>query len=319
MRVLPLFIILLLLACNHGEKTVKNSVKPVDHLISDTISFTISKNHLISKIRINDTIDANFVFDTGSHTALAFDSAFALRKGLLKMDTTLKDKIKKRRAYNNAEFILESSPIKFTLGKTIDTSITSQVFDIHRIIGDKAQGIIGMAFLKKYLLEIDYVYKRIILHQHKTYKKTEILDTVKIYPSDKAGLQFYMDVKFNPGQGLPSFSEKCILDLGVGSNSILISKRLVSKHGLLHLKGLQPVVKNRKVMTNEEITGFTTTFASLELGKFKMNNPVVDLYTSKSGMTSFIMPLIGNYVFKGHNRIFIDFKNHEIYIPKIKN
>lgn len=283
---------------------------------SDTLTIKISGNLLIANVFINDSIRGNFIFDTGSHSALLFDSAFVIQKKLIKLDTNLTDKKMKWINYSAEINKFAKNPIKYKIGTTIDTSRNNPIFNLHRIIGNDAQGLIGMEFFKKHLVEIDYENEKMILHKSNFFETDEIFDTVKIYPVDKQELLFKINVTFNPGQGFIPFSEDCILDLGVGGSVIPISTRTVNKYNLLKLNGLNPIKRDIKLFTRENVSGFNGKFQSIDFGKFKIDSPAVELLTTKVGMSANFAPLIGNYVFKKYGRIFLDFKNHTIYIPR---
>ncbi|RZJ63098.1 MAG: hypothetical protein EOO47_28910 [Flavobacterium sp.] len=176
-----------------------------------------------------------------------------------------------------------------------------------------------MDFLKKYLIEIDYRSNKLILHKAKLYKYNVPLDTLRIIPHDKQRIVFKTVVAFDPGQGLPPFNEECIIDLGAGGNSVYLSTRLVNKHKLLNMKSLIPLATPTKVYTREIVTGFSTQFRFLKIGNFNIDTPSIRLITSKKGMSASVSPMLGSYIFKRFGRIFIDFQNDAIYVPKTSN
>lgn len=311
---LVLLLLIFFFGCNNPSPKLNTQQEYKSY--SDTLSLKMVGNNLIANVLINDTISGNFIFDTGSHSALLFDSAFAINKKLITLDTNLKDKKKKWINYSAEINRFAKYPTKYKVGSTIDTSMNNPIFNLYRIVGNDAQGLIGMEFFKKHLVEIDYINEKMILHKSQYFEIDEILDTVKIYPVDKQELLFKIKVIFNPGQGFIPFSEDCILDLGVGGSVIPMSTRIVNKHNLLKLKALYPIKRDIKLFTREDVSGFNGKFQSIEFGKFKVDSPAVELLTSKTGMTANFAPLIGNYVFKKYGRIFLDFKKHAIYIPK---
>lgn len=309
-----LVLILLFIGCNNPQKKTKavSSAKR----FSDTLEMKIDENHLFVPVVLNDTIKANFILDNMSYGTLSLDSTFLVEKRLMRIDTTLKDIRKKRINYINQLNIVHDRPIKFNSSTIQDTSRQNDIFDLKRIVGNKAQGLIGMPFLKKYLIEIDYMNNKIILHQPKFHKHKELLDTISIIPQDKQRMAFKVNITFNPSGGLPPFKENCFIDLGAGGNAISLSTRIVLKHKLLDIKTLSPRPSTGKVFSKEIVTGFTTKFKSIQLGKFRIDSPIINLNTSQKGMSATMPPMLGSYLFKRFGRIFIDFRNNAIYIPK---
>jgi len=313
MRFLIVFTFLSLIACTHRPEKIGKTTKREKE--TNAIPIRMDKNHLIASVLINDTLEADFVLDTGSPTALLFDSAFVVRKGLLKMDTNLRENPARWMSYVQGKDQLENAPIRFKLGSISDTSNYSQIINLHRIIGSKAQGIIGMEFIKKYIMEVDYEKHSMTFHKSLSSTKDIAFDTIKIYSRDKQEQSFWLKVTFDPGERLLPFTEECMLDLGTGSDFIYLPTRIVKKYNLLDMSGLIPIEPDDKIVTKETISGFSTRISSLAWGHLSVDTPKVILYTSPKGITA-SYALIGNYIFKRYKRVYFDFKGWGIYIPK---
>ncbi|ARS40446.1 hypothetical protein CA265_12575 [Sphingobacteriaceae bacterium GW460-11-11-14-LB5] len=304
------FLILILIGCQNNNLPVNNISK------SNSMPVVMSGGHIIFKGTIQDTINVNFILDTGAPYTLICDSTFAQRIGLTKIEQGPNNTRYKRVQSAEEENKFQRMLITFAFGKVNGVSKSHAIIDMKRIIGDKAELLIGMEFMKNYIVEINYFNNTISFNKGNISNKNKLIDSIRINPVDKSKLRYEVLATFYTQRG-DSFKERCIIDLGASGGTIGFSTRLVKKHNLLYGINLKPEIKREgTTMKGEVMTGHFATLKAIKIGKFKIDTPSVFFHTNKTGMTAAEPSLIGNYILRKFGHIYISFNKNMIYITK---
>lgn len=304
-------------ACNN--QNTNPSAKQRKVINTDTLRYLSNKtqNHLILNAVIDENIKVKLIYDTGNPYNLYLDSAFTVRnfwfeKNNLKAkkvdEMTLVEEIKNRNT-------LLKKALKFSIGGIHKNLTQTYVGNLQKVIKNDADGLIGNKFMEKYLVEINYEQKYLVLH--KPNAKINFKDFISI-PVEYKGF-IWMKIKYLLGNG-KSFEQDVAVDLGNGKNALVIaSNRLINKFGIYQQLTNSVEKKRTTTMWARDIKTIDGNIKSIQLANtLVIDTPRVSLLINekpKERNSSGFM-LIGNYVFKKFGRIFIDYKNKKIYVPK---
>lgn len=281
----------------------------------DTVEFTKYRNYIIIHTLIKDSIPAKLLLDTGAGGGLYLDSAFTRREGLISAEyygdqTTFEGRSKYIRALN----ILREEVIPVSANNIIDSLDHTVIFDLKRIIGSNhADGMLGLKFIEKYIMEINFGENLIIFHKLEGYKKPVNVKTIPM-TFDERARRFFIDIQFNINDSI-QFNDKAFVDLGFGKNSISFGPIKVKKNNLI--KHTSEITINKKMgttVTRENIEGFYGRIKSIGIDKLFIDTPRVQLNTSTRGVSSSNLIIVGNYIFSRYNRVIFDFSQSKIYI-----
>lgn len=112
--------------------------------------YVSKKNYLIENIQINDSLKLNMIFDTGS-SQLLFDSIIFEKYNLKNSYKNLLVSSYKENDFNGT-IILDT--VKYFFAKKYNYSYPSGIVDLKKILGDKAEGLIGMNTIKSDFIKI---------------------------------------------------------------------------------------------------------------------------------------------------------------------
>lgn len=304
-------------SCTHtGEKKAALN-KPKGILKSDTIKYFTYKTWIIIPGIVNK-VKVRLLFDTGAGGDICLDSALVRTAGWIDKkyypdSGSARDKrIKAINGMN--EFMAKNFNI--TVGQLNYTSSFPTVFNIRRITDNRADGIIGLAFIKNYILEINYEKRFVVFHKPDFFTKP--LDAIKIPVEYKgAGFLFtHMNFKINDKLSL---DKKVVIDLGYSPRNIGWGTYAVNSNNLLknivNKTAYKPV--RNKTMTGELLTGYTAAIKAISLdNKIMIDTPKLLLHTSTSGVSSNNIICVGNYIFSRYKRVYFDMNGRMLYIIK---
>ncbi len=309
----PIACILLILLAFSCQK--QNSHK--ESVTMERESVTIPKGaipvkyygHIYLKIK-RDSISGNFVFDTGSPLPLLYDSLFyahshykhkRIRKALLPGAGTKKEKVK---------VLLDSIPVH--LKDSIYYTRLTPIFKLKPILGDYADGILGINFFLNQVMQIDY---------EKEY--------INIFTSiDSLGTQGYLKFKMKSNKDRKRFylpltvavndttqiKGDFLLDLGSGG-SLSFTSSVAEKYKLSEKIDKKVGFYTAYGGVGGRGSSFTFKAKSVTIGKFHLNNVVMGYSQNKAGALSKreYIGILGNDILSKFDIIF-DFQNSELYL-----
>ncbi|GAA4276889.1 aspartyl protease family protein [Aquimarina mytili] len=267
------------------------------------IPFQLEGNHLFIKVKVNDSDNLHFVFDTGAGVT-SINSTTAKRLELIGSKTTTSKgasgKIELKVVKNN-ELVIRDLRLK-----KIDL-YSAPLLHLEKVLGTDIDGIIGYDIFKKYVVKINYDTSEIELYASRGYKYVGKGGLVKIdlgkVPTAKAKIDIgngnYLDGEF-------------ILDNGAGL-AMGFCTPYAQRHQLKKSIGKTYSVKSRGYSSNTTIAE-VGRLKELKLQKFQFSNIPVRIYNTKSGVLAHegIAGIIGNEILKRFNIIF-DYKRKESY------
>lgn len=148
---------------------------------------------------------------------------------------------------------------------SVTDSLPPSVINLDRIIGQRADGIVGIAFMKKYVMEVNYKNSFFVFHK----PGHEIPAGFIELPIKTGGenLDFaYLDVDFNFFEDF-TVRKKVIVDLGAGRNDISWGAYAVNQHQLLDSIKNKTKDDSGKYITGEKVTGYNTRIKSDSIQK----------------------------------------------------
>jgi hypothetical protein len=271
----------------------------------------VYEGHLYIK-GVADSIKGNYVFDTGASN-LYYDSTyyadnkFAYEKtfiGILPGAGTTPQRV-----------IVIGDTVQFKFGENLYKTSIVPVLQLKPILGDIADGILGMEYFYNSILEINYEREYM-----KIYKS---IDSVNVQGWTKIGLtkknnRLYIPLEVIINDTI-NISGECILDLGSGGTVSLTS--VVSKKYKLSKN-----IKNKVAYFTKyggvggESSSYDFFASSLQIGDFKFDNCLMDFSEDTSGALASEehLGLLGNEIYERFN-VFIDFINNDLYLKPNNN
>ncbi len=267
------------------------------------IPFQLEGNHLFIQVKVNDSNNLNFVFDTGAG-ATSINSTTAEKLKLTGSKTTTSKgasgDVELKVIKNNTLTIRNLNLKKINL-------YSAPLVHLEKVFGTDIDGILGYDLLKKYVVKINYDTSEIELYASKGYKYVGNGEVVKIdlgkVPTAKAKIDLgdgnYLDGEF-------------ILDNGAGL-AMGFCTPYAQKHQLKKSIGKTYSVKSRGYSSNTTIVE-VGRLKELKVQKFQFSKIPVRIYNTKSGVLAHegIAGIIGNEILKRFNITF-NYKRKESY------
>lgn len=265
----------------------------------DTIPFNLGKNNKIYiKVRINNSEELNFMFDTGA-------DEHALKKSVLDKKVTFKINGKKENIGIGGTNVVETSSANSIQINTINK--TNQNLVVLDYEDEYEDGIIGWTFFENKIVNINYGIKKMIIHD----KLPEIPKEYIQLKCKKINNLFYIPLTLVvDGKKMTDWYE---LDTGCDS-SIMISNLLATKRNLI---GKMTKIGS-SVATgsdNHEIENDLVLLDEVRMKKYRFFRIPINLAITES--TEENNDLVGNNFLKRFH-VFLDFKNNSIYL-KVNN
>ncbi len=323
LNLLLLFVTTVFYACVNAENNTKQTKKETVASSSDTIRYENvgNGNHII----LNGMVEGKrlrLICDTGAPNYLYLDSAFTVKNNWFKhKDSALQDPKKPMSLadYSDERNKFYARKISFSLGEIKD-SLTTNVTDIHKAIKDKAEGLIGNDFMSRFVVEIDYKNSYLVLHQPKRFILPKSYDVLQMEYKPK-NKYTWLTITFNLSNG-KHFTQTAGFDLGLGKDYVAISDNfLINKFDLKNKLANKVVGEKVTTIFGTDLSTLSGNIESIVIGNtLKINTPkiglLIDDHPRKRNARGYV--LAGNYIFKRFGKIFIDYQNSKIYIPKSK-
>ena len=248
-----------------------------------------------------DSIKGNFVFDTGA-SGLYYDTIFYSNKNFIYSNivnakipgagTTLQD------------IIVVRDTVGFSFGSYYYQTAFVPVLKLKPILGDFSDGIIGLNYFSKSVLEINYIQE--FMKIHSTIDSLDISE-YKTIPLKKTGNRLYLPLKVNINDTLIIDGE-FLLDFGSGGSVSLTSP-------ISQKSKLKDVIQEKALYyTNHGgVGGASSSYVfraeSFQIGDFVFDNISMSYSLDTAGAMSSKkhLGLLGNKVLERFD-ILIDFK-----------
>ena len=259
-----------------------------------------------------DSVQGNFVFDTGA-SGLYYDTTFysnnhfdyskIVNAKLPGAGTTPQD------------IIVVRDTVGFSFGSYYYQTAFVPVLKLKPILGDFSDGIIGLNYFSKSVLEINYIYE--FMKIHSTIDAIDI-SAYKLVPLKKIDNRLYLPLKVCINDTV-MIAGDFMLDFGSGG-SVSLTSPIAQKYKL------KDVIKEKVFYyTNHGGVGgassrYVFNAKSFQIGDFVFDNISMDYSLDTSGAMSSKkhLGLFGNRILERFD-ILIDFKNTNLYLKPNKD
>lgn len=293
------FLIFLSLSQLFGQETFSNNkqngIIPIEY-----------RGHIYVKGKVNN-VEGNFVFDTGADN-LYFDSLF-YDKSHFSYDSIAIAKLPGAgTGMQTVEVILNS--VDFNSGEIDYKTNVVPIMSLKTILGDFADGILGLDYFSDKVLEINY--QKNYMKVHHEIDSLTYIEYSKIQ-CQKIGNKLFVPLTVHINDSI-SISEIFTLDLGSGG-SVSITSPVALKNGFDKCisKKVKYHTKYGGVGGESESYGFYAK--SIEVGGYKLSHFGADYSLDKSGALASTKHagLLGNDVLERFD-VIIDFKSSCLYL-----
>ncbi|HEV7745993.1 MAG TPA: aspartyl protease family protein [Pyrinomonadaceae bacterium] len=272
---LAFFLILFLLATATPHPVQKSS-QPAATPATVSIPFELVIRHIVVGVMIDNSRPLSFVFDTGDKVAIV-DSDLAKDLGLklegqINVGGTGSD-------FLRGSFVKESTwTLPGVAGFSQPVMLALPLRRLAARFGHDFDGIIGSDFIKRYVVEVDYAARKLVLHDKDKFSYSGPGESIPI-EFDHQGHPL-IEAEIIPLGGA-SIKRRFVLDLGSGGGLALHSP-FVTEHQLL-----SPTLKTIRAIgaggAGGQSVGRIGRISELKIGKFRIASPTVLFSEDKAG------------------------------------
>lgn len=266
----------------------------------------IYRGHLYVKSAA-DSIKGNFVFDTGASN-LYYDSTFYagndfhytnFLSGYLPGAGAIPQKV---------EVIKDT--VNFEFGKYIYRTNIVPILQLKPILGDFADGILGMEYFYESVMEINYQKQYMRLFKSISSVDVSNYSKIKLVKTDN---RLFIPLKIRINDTI-NIIGKCLLDFGSGG-SISITSSTANKYRLPENIEKKVLFFTKYGGIGGESSYYDFMAKSIQIGDFVLDNVIMDFSIDKSGALSSDahLGLLGNEIYERFN-VLIDFINNDLYL-----
>lgn len=263
------------------------------------------EGYLCMNVMVADKFQGNFIFDTGFN-GTALDSLFCKESGYKDIITDLK-----MGGIGNSKKVLkvviDSIHYKYINTDYHFNSDIAIMLDLKSMVGKQVDGILGLETFSHTPYMIDYVSQKIdFTHSINGYQE--------VNAQFEAG-RIYIDLSITLNNGNSTYG-RFLVDTG--------SSQTIFNNHVFMTDGIYNSDKKKKFYSKGGIggdsNGYFLPVASINIGKFKMENLIVTISTDTLGMlaNSNYMGIIGNDLLDDFNIIF-DHRQEKIWVKPNKN
>ncbi len=271
----------------------------------------VYRGHLYVK-GVADSCKGNFVFDTGA-SGLYFDTTFyssnhfdyskIVDAKIPGAGTTLQD------------IIVIRDTVDFSFGSDYYQTAFVPVLKLKPILGDFADGILGMEYFYESVLEINY--------ENEYMRRFQSIDSVDLSNYTKIKLKkednrLFIPLKVQINDSI-TIAGNYQLDFGAGGSVTLTSSAANTFNLLNNIEKKTPYFTKYGGVGGES-SMYSFRAASLQIADFVFDDVTMNFSSDTSGAlaSNKHLGLLGNGIYERFN-VFIDFKNNDFYIKPNSN
>lgn len=304
-----IFIVMFIFSCKGAEESTSPTPTPQAITIpEDAIPFDFD-SHIYFDVLIDDTTHATLAFDTGN-TGLLLDKKFY--NDVFGSYRTLRNAMVRGAGNQIKRATLDMNPWKYRIGEYSRNEDMALILDICSILGDKADGLLGMNLVKDSIVEISYddSYMRFLPSDY------AIDDTYTHIPCsflDDEHNRLIMPVRITIDDNTV-IDGRFLLDTGAGAG-IIIGYETSSKYQLSEkLTNAKSTHLVNGGVGGERIDN-VSRIKEIEIGGHKTNDEIIYFSTDDRGAISDTRydGIIGNAILKRYD-IIINLSSGDMYI-----
>lgn len=292
---------------------VSEKVEQPKPLPEGAIAFDFS-NHLYFDVVLRDSVPARMIFDTGNTNLLIDNKLF---KEHFAPSETLQRSIIQGTGNSLEAVYRDTSDWRYSIGEYNQTEQGAIIMDLQKILGNEADGMFGMEFMRGRKVEFNYAdgYMRILTLES---QPDEEYTCVKCKWLDNRESRMVMPISVKIDDKV-SFNGNFLVDLG-SSGGVSLNSSLVAK---LKLNRVLSDIK-MKIYDTGGVGGSRTDYIFVAKEISVAGYEIEDVVTNFSGNTQGMMAddrydgLVGNAMFERFDVIF-DFAKCEIWLRPNRN
>jgi len=302
---------LILFGCNNSTSTNESETKDTFVLPEGAVPIVYVRHIYIPSVV--DSIEGNFVFDTGAD-GLYLDSIFHANSPFRKFNT-VNAFIPGVGTGGHQRIIVITDTVNFGFKGFNNNPSFVAVLSLKPILGDFADGILGGKYFANQILEINYLHQYIRLHDD-----FSIIDTseyTKINMKNVHGRLFVpVTIQVNDEVTIQDYAK---LDIG-SRGSVSLTRQTAQKYNLSKIV----TDKILSYRTHGGISGATSGYSFranvVEIGSYRLDNVVMSYSEDRSGSLSQRndIGLLGNTILERFD-VIIDFINSDLYLKANSN
>lgn len=271
-------------------------------------------NHLYFEVVLRDSVPAKMIFDTGNTNILIDNKLF---KEYFAPSPTLQRVVIQGTGNSLEAAYRDTSDWAYRIGEYSHTEQGATIMDLQKILGNEADGMFGMEFMRGRKVEFNYAdeYMRILPSEE---QPDEGYTCVKCKWLDNRGARMVMPISLRINDAV-SFDGNFLVDIG-SSGGVSLNSSLVAK---LKLNRVLTDVK-KKIYDTGGVGGSRTDYIFTAKRISVAGYEIEDVVTDFSGNTQGMMAndsfdgLVGNAFFERFDVIF-DFAKCEIWLRPNRN
>lgn len=256
---------------------------------------------------VADGFKGNFVFDTGASN-FYYDSTYYAGNNY-HYTNFFSAKLPGAGATPQSVEVI-SDTVSFKFGNNLYQTKIVPILKLKPILGDFADGILGMEYFYNSVLEINY--------EHEYMRRFQSIDSVDVSNYSKIklkkdGNRLFIPLKVNINDTL-TIEGDYQLDLGAGGTVGFTSSTANKYHLLENIEEKIPYFTKYGGVGGES-SSYVFRALSLQIGDFVFNKVTMSFSMDKSGAmaSNKHMGLLGNRIYERFN-VFIDFTNNDLYL-----
>jgi len=268
---------------------------------STSIPYLMDDNgNALLKVRVNNSLPLNFTLDTGSDVFAILTSNQANSLGLI-----ARNKYKVGIAANVGEIeaaTIPSANLSMPGVEALNQRIEVIMSDDATANESKIDGVLGLEFLKKFVVEVDYEAQTLTLFAPEKYEYKGTGEVIAIKIKDGTPM-VRLKMTTSGGKSIEDYFE---LDNGM-SATLALRTPAVKKYGLL--AQTQTIEAPIDIEAGGEYRRRLGRLKSLQLGHFIIENPTVSLSENVEGEGG----ILGEEILRRFKVIF-DFSHHRMIL-----
>lgn len=281
-----------------------------NNIASVKIPIKMVGEHIFIKVKVGNSKQLNFIFDTG-----AGGTVINLRTAQgLKLRPSGFTPVKSAHSQDFRPYFANNE-LKLAHLKVDDVRLLgSSLEHLEARSGTPIDGIVGFAILKKYIVRINHDASTLELYDKAKYsfpRNAKAYDVSWWLPVPSINATITLD---NGEKITGSF----LIDTGA-STSLILNSPFVNNNGLLK-KFSKKLKHSSQGLTSKKITDFKARLKKIKIGDFSFTNVPVNLSQATRGLLASkkIDGIIGNGLLKRFNLI-LDYANQKLVLQPNKN
>ena len=254
-----------------------------------------------------DSIKGNYIFDTGASN-LYYDSTYYSHNNFQYTNLFTAKLPGAGTTVQNVEVVHDT--VSFRFGNYLYQTNNVPILKLKPIVGDFADGIIGLEYFSNSVLEINYEKEYMLLFQS--------IDSVDLSGYTRIGItnrenRLFIPMELRINDTL-SISGEFQLDFGAGGN-IGLTSSVTHKYNLMENIEKKTPFYTKYGGVGGESSSYDFMAKSIKIGEFVFSNVTMDFSIDKSGAMASDehFGLLGNGIYSRFT-VILDFINNDLYL-----